>query len=166
MFDDSDNDNTSFLSGSGSLIHSNNQMVQYPDAYLQEFGPSLFNVNRQTEKIVAESIDSVSDRLRCPNPNHHCYKLMGYDFLIDDKHKVYLGEINVRIISIKFPPKDFKENLYRDILDIVFYQKVNPDFKLLLVKNRINEHFQTNDTIYRISLICILVVWWFYLFLD
>ena len=66
-FDDSDNDNTSFLSGSGSLIHSNNQMVQYPDAYLQEFGPSLFNVNRQTEKIVAESIDSVSDRLRCPN---------------------------------------------------------------------------------------------------
>ena len=35
-FDDSDNDNTSFLSGSGSLIHSNNQMVQYPDAYLKD----------------------------------------------------------------------------------------------------------------------------------
>ena len=62
------------------------------------------------------------------NLNYQCYKLMGYDFLIDENHKVYLGEINVRIISIKFPPKDFKMKMYNDILDIVFYKKTNPDF--------------------------------------
>jgi hypothetical protein len=164
---DNSNNNTSFLSGSGSLIYSDNQMLQYPDEYIQEFGSSLFNVNRQMEKIVVESIDSVSDRLRCPNSknlNYQCYKLMGYDFLIDEYHKVYLGEINVRIISIKFPPKDFKMKMYNDILDIVFYKKTNPDFKLLFVKKILNESFTTNNSDYQVFMALLLICWWIYLF--
>ena len=151
----------------GKLTHSEKQMLLFPEKYIQEFGSSLFNVNRQMEKIVVESIDSVADRLRCPNSKnsqYQCYKLMGYDFLIDEKHKVYLGEINVRIISIKFPPKDFKMKLYKDILDIVFYKKINPDFKLLFVKKIIHEHFKNSD--YQILMALILICWWIYLFFD
>ncbi len=167
-FDDSNN-NTSFLSGSGSLTFSEKQMLEYPDEYIQEFGSSLFNINRQMENIVVESIDSVSDRLRCPNSknlNYQCYKLMGYDFLIDENHKVYLGEINVRIISIKFPPKDFKMKMYNDILDIVFYKKTTPDFKLLFVKKIPNEQFITENYDYQFLMAVMLICWWIYLFFD
>ena len=48
------------------------------------------------------------DDLVCVNnkiKNFKCYKLLGYDILINEDFKLYLGEINSRTVNVKFQLK-------------------------------------------------------------
>ena len=76
----------------------------------------------QFKEIVENTILSVYEKIECPNNdvnNHRCFKMLGYDVLIDDNYKLYLAEINARLISLKYPPPGFKEEFYTNILELV-----------------------------------------------
>lgn len=121
----------SYLSGEDSP----NSVRNFPDDFIKTFGYDKYlYIQPQLTRIVDETIKSVKNKLSCYNTNqinYKCYKLLGYDILIDDNYKLYLGEINVRLITFKYPPPKFKNILYRDILDLVLYQKKSNRFKLI-----------------------------------
>ena len=108
----------------------------------------------------------MKNKLSCYNTNqinYKCYKLLGYDILIDENYKLYLGEINVRLITFKYPPPKFKNILYRDILDLVLYQKKSNRFKLINGIYRYNaiEMFTNySNQLYPLLTIVILTILW------
>lgn len=87
--------------------------------------------------LVQDSVSSIVFLADCPNDNNHCYKFLGLDILIDKDYNVYLAEINARLISLKYPPKHFKDELYHDILQAIYNKKLNnlEDIKLDIIEN-------------------------------
>lgn len=105
---------------------SKNQVKLYPDDFITEFNENKYNhIRKQINKIIYDSTMSVKDKLKCYNKtiDSKCYKLIGYDILIDDKYNAHLLEINTRLITLKYPPNGFKQNMYNNILDLVLYNK-------------------------------------------
>ena len=113
-----------------------------------------------------ETVDSVKNKLKCYNTNNNnflCYKLFGYDILIDDKFRLYLGEINARLITFKYPPINFKKKFYTNILDLILYNKENR-FTLVFESYRLSlkENFSFNiSSCFYFILIVIIVLYLF-----
>jgi len=136
-------DPDSNLSGEGSP----KQVNIFPSDYIQEYGISKYEDTRvQINKIVKESIEASIDHLQCPNmenPDYNCFKLIGYDMLVDTNFKVHMLEINARLVTFKYPPDNYKKMMYNDILNLVFKKNTENFDKVLNVelKDNVNEHF-------------------------
>ena len=64
-------------------------------------------------------MESTIEKLTCVNSkkeHYKCYKLLGYDILIDENYKCHLGEINSRTVNVKFPIQNMYNNLIKIIL--------------------------------------------------
>ena len=123
-------DDDSNLSGGDSW----EQMRLYPNTFVKEYGLEKYKfILPQINTIVKDTMLCCMDNLQCINKkvdNYKCYKLLGYDILINEDFKLFLGEINSRTVNVKFPIK----NMYNNILDIV------------TSKNRVtNEYLYTNN---------------------
>lgn len=92
-----------------------------PDDFQKNFGKSVWQqeVLPQIVKITRETLKSVLDMLSCPNNKQKCFKILGYDILIDDNYRCYLAEINARGVTYKYPNKNFLNTFYRNILKLV-----------------------------------------------
>lgn len=116
------NDLTSHLSGEDN---PNRVIVFSPNHPLfNKVFPSMI-------ELVKENIIPVLPFVTCPNKSGNCFKFLGLDVLIDENYKLYLAEINARLISLKYPPKGFKDDFYRDILNIVLFNKKTQNMKLI-----------------------------------
>ena len=84
----------------------------------------LYNIIwKQIKDLILKCIVPIYPYVKCPNINDHCYKFLGIDILIDQKYNLYLAEINSRLISLKYPTKNFKNELYLDILNTIYFNK-------------------------------------------
>lgn len=124
------------LSGESSI----KQVMVYPEDFTKHFSEDIYNkkIVPQFAKIARETILSVKDKLICINEEkgEKCFKFFGYDVLVDKDYKLYLAEINARIISLKYPPSYFKKEFYEAIMDLVIKNKQN------------NKLIQKVDTVY------------------
>lgn len=104
-------DDDSNLSGGDSW----EQMRLYPHKLIEQYGVENYRkVLRQINEIVKTTMNATIDNLTCINnkmKDFKCYKLLGYDILITDEFKLYLGEINSRTVNVKYPIKNMYENL-------------------------------------------------------
>lgn len=108
-------DDDSNLSGGDSI----EQMRLYPHKLIEQYGIENYRkVLRQINEIVKLTMNATIDNLTCINnkiKNYKCYKLLGYDILITEDFKLYLGEINSRTVNVKFPIK----NMYQNLIEII-----------------------------------------------
>jgi hypothetical protein len=130
-------DNESHLSGESSP----DNVKVYPEDFAGYFGDQyLMVINEQFRKIVMNTIEPSAIYLKCSNdriPGHKAFKLIGYDILIDKYNKCYLAEINVRQISLKYPPPGFRETLYTHLLDTIHYPEKPTEFTMVTtIRNR------------------------------
>ena len=96
----------------------------FPEHFNKHVGGDIYNekILPQFKQIVKDTILSVYDRIQCPDgmaSKYRCFKMFGYDLLVDTSYKLHLAEINARLISFKYPPPGFKQALYKNILDII-----------------------------------------------
>ena len=107
------------------------QMRLYPHQLIKNYGVDNYKkVLRQINVIVKETMKATIDDLVCMNSkkkNYKCYKLLGYDILINNDFKLFLGEINSRTVNVKFPIK----NMYENMLDIILEEGPLTNKKLL-----------------------------------
>ena len=130
-------DNESHLSGESSP----DNVKVYPEDFSGYFGDKyLMVINEQLREIVKNTIDPCAIYLKCRNehiPDHKAFKLIGYDILIDKYNKCYLAEINMRLITFKYPPPGFRETLYTHLLDTIHYPEKPTEFALVTtIRNR------------------------------
>lgn len=92
-----------------------------PDDFYKNFGKQVWDneVRPQLVKITRETLKSVLDTLKCPVNTQKCFKILGYDILINNDYKCYLAEINARGVTYKYPNKEFLDNFYKNILKLV-----------------------------------------------
>lgn len=106
----------------------------------------LYNIIwTQIKDLILKCIVPIYPYIKCPNINQHCYKFLGLDILIDEKYNLYLAEINSRLISMKYPPPNFKNEFYLDLLNTIYFNKSK--MMELVYSNQNNviiENFQTN----------------------
>ena len=129
------NENNNNLSGESDP----SCVKEFPSDFSKYFGMKKWNniVFPQMIKIVKETIFSTIDQLKCPNRevnNYKCFKLFGYDILIDNNFECSLAEINVRDITFKYPSRKFVKEFYKNILQIILDEK-SLSTNDLLVKN-------------------------------
>ena len=119
----------SLLSGG---LSTENSFV-FPEKFAECFNQNLFDFNifPQMCHIVQDTIMSVQNEIMCPNQknrrDYRCFKLLGYDILCDSNFQLYLGEINARRITFKYPPPWLKKQLYFNLLDIVLRDRFDSD---------------------------------------
>lgn len=77
------------------------------------------DVWHKIKNVVRYSVLPLKDEIICPNKKN-CYKMLGFDILIDENKNLFLAEINARLISLKYPPPNFKKDLYNSILNTVY----------------------------------------------
>ena len=112
------------LTGEGSK----EQVKLFPEDFINKFKKNKYiQIKNQINKIIYDSVMSVKNKLKCYNKtvDSKCYKLIGYDILIDNKFNAHLLEINTRLITFKYPPNYFKQNMYNNILNLVLFNKKN-----------------------------------------
>jgi hypothetical protein len=92
-----------------------------PEDFVDKFGKNLWDkkIVPQFIKITRETIRSALEHLQCPALQQKCFKILGYDILIDKDYKCYLAEINARNVSYKYPNEEFRESFYKNILKLV-----------------------------------------------
>jgi len=117
-------DNDAHLSGEN---HKENVYV-FPEQFINNYSLLIYYkyILPQFKKIIKQTIYPIINELKCPNskvPNYKCSKLLGYDIMIDKNYKLYLAEINARTISFKYPPKNFLNNFYTDVLNLIIKKK-------------------------------------------
>ena len=130
-------DNESHLSGESSP----DNVKVYPEDFTGYFGDQyVMVINEQLREIVKNTIEPGAIYLKCRNdriPGHKAFKLIGYDILIDKYNKCYLAEINMRLITFKYPPPGFRETLYTHLLDTIHYPEKPTEFTLITtIRNR------------------------------
>ena len=95
-------------------------MRLYPNIFIKKYGYKNYKtILQQINEIVKYTMLATIDKLKCINSkkkNYKCYKLLGYDILIDKNFKCHLGEINSRTVNVKYPIKNMYENLLKIIL--------------------------------------------------
>jgi len=111
-------DNDVVLSGENAAEN----VFYCPDDFAKEFGKKKWedDVFPQIVKITRETLKSALEHLECPNKNSQkCFKILGYDILINSDFECYLAEINARNVSYKYPNEDFSNTFYKYILRLV-----------------------------------------------
>ena len=125
-------DDDSNLSGGDSW----EQMRLYPHKLIEQYGEQNYRkVLRQINEIVKTTMNATIDNLTCINnkmKDYKCYKLLGYDILITEDFKLYLGEINSRTVNVKYPIK----NMYENLIEII--KTPGPLSNKLLNQNNLN----------------------------
>ena len=92
-----------------------------PEDFVDKFGKNVWDnkIVSQFVKIARETLKSALEHLQCPTLKQKCFKILGYDILIDIDYKCYLAEINARNVSYKYPNEEFRESFYKNILKLV-----------------------------------------------
>jgi len=101
---------------------SSRENVYYtPEDFVREYGKQVWDkkIYPQFVKICKETIRSTLDEMKCPTEKQKCFKILGYDILVDKDMKCYLAEINARNVSYKYPNEKFKKIFYKYILKLV-----------------------------------------------
>jgi len=133
-------DDDSNLSGGDSW----DQMRLYPHKLIEQYGLKNYRkVLKQINEIVKTTMRATIDDLVCVNnkiKNFKCYKLLGYDILINEDFKLYLGEINSRTVNVKFPIK----NMYENLIEII--KTPGPLSNKFLIENNLNYYSIINES--------------------
>lgn len=119
------------------------QMRLYPHKLIEQYGLKNYRkVLKQINEIVKTTMRATIDDLVCVNnkiKNFKCYKLLGYDILINEDFKLYLGEINSRTVNVKFPIK----NMYENLIEII--KTPGPLTNKFLNENNLNYYSIINE---------------------
>ena len=101
--------------------NSKNNVFYIPEDFTRSFGKQVWDnmVFPQIVKITRETIRSTVEHLKCPAKKQKCFKILGYDILINNDYKCFLAEINARNVSYKYPNQKFKDTFYKNILKLV-----------------------------------------------
>lgn len=110
-------DNDVVLSGE----NAEENVFYTPDDFIDKFGKNVWDTKivPQFVKIARETLKSALEHLQCPALQQKCFKILGYDILIDKDYKCYLAEINARNVSYKYPNEEFRDSFYKNILKLV-----------------------------------------------
>jgi len=106
-----------------------------PGDFIKEYGKQVWDnkIFPQFIKITRETIKSTLDHLKCPAFKQKCFKILGYDILINRDFTCYLAEINARNVSYKYPNQLFKDSFYSNILKLVLSDKSLSNQELLKI---------------------------------
>jgi hypothetical protein len=110
-------DNDVVLSGE----NAKENVFYTPEDFIKDYGKKIWDnkIVPQFIKIARETLKSALSQLQCPAVKQKCFKILGYDILIDKDFTCYLAEINARNVSYKYPNEEFKESFYKNILKLV-----------------------------------------------
>lgn len=127
--------------------NSKNNVFYIPEDFTRSFGKQVWDnmVFPQIVKITRETIRSTVEHLKCPAKKQKCFKILGYDILINKDFKCFLAEINARNVSYKYPNKKFKDTFYKNILKLVLAKKSFSSPELTKAKLPYERIFFKND---------------------
>lgn len=116
--------------------NSKNNVFYIPEDFTKNFGKQTWDniIYPQIVKITRETIKSSLEHLRCPAKKQKCFKILGYDILINEDMKCFLAEINARNVSYKYPNQKFKDTFYKNILKLVLSKKSMSTSELIKMK--------------------------------
>jgi len=136
-------DNDIVLSGE----NSQKNVFYIPDDFTRTFGKQVWDtiVFPQIVKITRETIRSTVEHLKCPAKKQKCFKILGYDILINHDMKCFLAEINARNVSYKYPNQKFKDTFYKNILKLVLSKTPLSTPELIKAKVPYERIFFKND---------------------
>ena len=136
-------DNDIVLSGE----NSQKNVFYIPDDFTRTFGKQVWDtiVFPQIIKITRETIRSTVEHLKCPAKKQKCFKILGYDILINHDMKCFLAEINARNVSYKYPNQKFKDTFYKNILKLVLSKTSLSTPELIKAKVPYERIFFKND---------------------
>lgn len=127
--------------------NSKNNVFYIPEDFTRSFGKQVWEtvVVPQIVKITRETIRSTVEHLKCPAKKQKCFKILGYDILINKDFKCFLAEINARNVSYKYPNQKFKDTFYKNILKLVLEKKSLSTPELIKAKLPYERIFFKND---------------------
>lgn len=127
--------------------NSKNNVFYIPEDFTRSFGKQVWDnmVFPQIVKITRETIRSTVEHLKCPAKKQKCFKILGYDILINNDFKCFLAEINARNVSYKYPNQKFKDTFYKNILKLVLAKKSLSTPELIKDKLPYERIFFKND---------------------
>ena len=127
--------------------NSKNNVFYIPEDFTRSFGKQVWDnmVFPQIVKITRETIRSTVEHLKCPAKKQKCFKILGYDILINNDFKCFLAEINARNVSYKYPNQKFKDTFYKNILKLVLAKKSLSTPELIKAKLPYERIFFKND---------------------
>lgn len=127
--------------------NSKNNVFYIPEDFTRSFGKQVWDnmVFPQIVKITRETIRSTVEHLKCPAKKQKCFKILGYDILINKDFKCFLAEINARNVSYKYPNQKFKDTFYKNILKLVLAKKSLSTPELTKAKLPYERIFFKND---------------------
>jgi len=127
--------------------NSKNNVFYIPEDFTRSFGKQVWDnmVFPQIVKITRETIRSTVEHLKCPTKKQKCFKILGYDILINNDYKCFLAEINARNVSYKYPNQKFKDTFYKNILKLVLAKKSLSTPELIKAKLPYERIFFKND---------------------
>ena len=127
--------------------NSKNNVFYIPEDFTRSFGKQVWDnmVFPQIVKITRETIRSTVEHLKCPAKKQKCFKILGYDILINKDFKCFLAEINARNVSYKYPNQKFKDTFYKNILKLVLAKTSLSTPELIKAKLPYERIFFKND---------------------
>jgi hypothetical protein len=127
--------------------NSKNNVFYIPEDFTRSFGKQVWDnmVYPQIVKIARETLRSTVEHLKCPAKKQKCFKILGYDILINNDFNCFLAEINARNVSYKYPNQKFKDTFYKNILKLVLAKKSLSTPELIKSKLPYERIFFKND---------------------
>jgi hypothetical protein len=127
--------------------NSKNNVFYIPEDFTRSFGKQVWDnmVYPQIVKITRETLRSTVEHLKCPAKKQKCFKILGYDILINKDFKCFLAEINARNVSYKYPNQKFKDTFYKNVLKLVLAKTSLSTPELIKAKLPYERIFFKND---------------------